>query len=135
MANEFILRKGLISLGGVTFPLTQVTSTYTVLTTDYFVEATSGTFTISLPTAVGIKGQVYQIKNAGNGTITVDPSGKEKGRGVYVCPHIDCINKAMQPQKLDKAFRIIPNSSNHISMETIDRLKQTLLKLIENDHH
>ena len=77
MANEFILRKGLISLGGVTFPLTQVSGTYTVLSTDYFVEATSGTFTISLPTAVGIKGQIYQIKNAGNGTITVDPSGAQ----------------------------------------------------------
>ena len=61
MANEFILRKGLISLGGVTFPLTQVSTTYAVQSTDYFVEATSGTFTISLPTAVGIKGQIYQL--------------------------------------------------------------------------
>ena len=40
MANEFILRKGLISLGVVTFPLTQVSTTYTVDSTDYFVEAT-----------------------------------------------------------------------------------------------
>ena len=42
MANEFVLRKGLISLGGVTFPLKQITSTYTVLSTDYFIDATSG---------------------------------------------------------------------------------------------
>jgi hypothetical protein len=44
MANEFVLRKGLISLGGVTFPLTQVNGTYTVLPTDYFVEATGNDF-------------------------------------------------------------------------------------------
>ena len=75
MANEFVLRKGLISLGGVTFPLTQITGTYTVLSTDYFVEATSGTFVVSLPTAAGISGQIYQIKNSGVGVITVDPNG------------------------------------------------------------
>ena len=77
MANEFVLRKGLISLGGVTFPLTQITDTYTVESTDYFVDATTGTFTISLPTAVGIKGQIYQIKNSGAGVITVDPNGAQ----------------------------------------------------------
>ena len=77
MANEFILRKGLISLGGVTFPLTQVSTTYFVTSTDYFVEATSGTFTIGLPTAVGIEGKIYQIKNSGAGNITVDPNGAQ----------------------------------------------------------
>jgi len=75
------------------------------------------------------------VRSPAGETITVDPSGKEKGRGVYVCPHIDCINNAIQPQKLDKAFRTIPNSSNHIRLETIDRLKQSLLKLVEADHH
>ena len=66
MANEFIIRKGLISLGGVTFPLTEITSTYTVTSSDYFVDATSGTFTVSLPTAVGVSGKIYQIKNYQN---------------------------------------------------------------------
>ena len=70
MANEFVARNGFISLGGVTVPLTQVTNTYTVLPTDYFVEATSGTFTITLPTAVGVKGQIYVIKNSGGGVIS-----------------------------------------------------------------
>ena len=83
MANEFVLRKGLISLGGVTFPLTQITGAYTVESTDYFVDATTGTFTVSLPTAVGIKGQIYQIKNSGGGVITVDPNG---GQTIEQCP-------------------------------------------------
>ena len=74
MANEFIARKGLISLGGITVPHTQVTGTYLVTADDYLIESTSGTFTISLPTAVGIKGKLYIIKNSGNGTITVDPN-------------------------------------------------------------
>jgi len=75
MANEFLARKGFISLGGITFPYVEVTSTYTVTSDDYAVEATSGTFTINLPTAVGIKGKIYQIKNSGSGVITVDANG------------------------------------------------------------
>jgi|GEM_PF-317837 len=76
--------------------------------------------------------------------VTVDLRGKEKGRGAYICPNIDCINRAMQPERLNKAFRINPsrvaergdlgNSSDRISLETIDKLKQSLLGLIEAHH-
>ena len=82
MANEFVLRKGLISLGGVTFPLTQVNGTYTVLPTDYFVEATGNSFTINLPSAVGISGQTYEIKNSGSGVVVVDANGSQTIDGV-----------------------------------------------------
>ena len=70
MANEFIVRKGIISLGGVTVPLTQVNGVYSVGVDDYTVEATANSFTITLPTAVGITGKIYVIKNSGAGTIT-----------------------------------------------------------------
>ena len=82
MANEFVLRKGLISLGGVTFPLTQVNGTYTVLPTDYFVEATGNSFTINLPSAIGISGQTYEIKNSGSGVVVVDANGSQTIDGV-----------------------------------------------------
>ena len=65
MANEFVLRKGLISLGGVTVPITGVTSGYTVTENDFTVEATTGSFTISglytdllVGTAYSVKGDV-----------------------------------------------------------------------------
>jgi hypothetical protein len=77
MANEFIVRKGLISLGGITVPHTQVSSTYTVSEDDYLIESTSGTFTISLPSASGIRGKIYVFKNSGNGTITIDPDSSQ----------------------------------------------------------
>lgn len=53
------------------------TSTYTAASTDCTIDCTSGTFTINLPTAVGITGKIYNIKNTGTGTITIDPSGAE----------------------------------------------------------
>jgi predicted RNA-binding protein YlxR (DUF448 family) len=87
---------------------------------------------------------------------TIDLHGKKKGRGAYVCPNIDCIKKAMHPERLNRAFRISDRgvrgdkvthdigppsarmsgsekarSADHISLENISRLKQDLLELIE----
>ena len=69
------------------------------------------------------------VRSPVDGAIVIDSRGKEKGRGAYVCFNIDCINKAMQPQKLDRAFRV-----DHIGLETIDRLRQDLLELTEVRH-
>ena len=71
MAKEFLLRDGILSLGGVTLPYVSKNSTYTITSTDYFIDCSSGTFTVTLPTAVGAKGQIYIIKNSGSGTITL----------------------------------------------------------------
>ena len=46
------------------------TADYTLDVTDYTVDCT-GSFTITLPTAVGITGRLYNVKNSGTGTITV----------------------------------------------------------------
>ena len=66
MAKEFVTRRGLISLGSITLPLVQVNSNYSVLESDYAVEVTSGSVTITLPNPSGIEGKIYQIKNSGN---------------------------------------------------------------------
>lgn len=71
MANEFIARKGIISLGGVTFPSTGLTSSYTIGVNDYLVDVTGNTVTITLPTSVGINGKNYIVKNSGTGVVTV----------------------------------------------------------------
>lgn len=57
--------------GGVRTNYVAKTSTYSIAATDYTVDCTSGTFTVTLPTAVGRTGQDYVIKNSGSGTITV----------------------------------------------------------------
>jgi hypothetical protein len=53
------------------------TANYTVATSDYTIDCTSGTFTVTLPSAVGIAGQIFVIKNSGAGTITITPNGAE----------------------------------------------------------
>lgn len=58
-------------LGSIHLPYTAKTTTYAVLSTDFTIDCTSGTFTVTLPTAVGCAGRIYNIKNSGAGVITV----------------------------------------------------------------
>lgn len=77
MVNEFVARRGFISLGGIILPEVSVSTTYTILSTDFLVDCNSNSFTVNLPSAVGISGKVYQIKNSGSGSITVDGNGSQ----------------------------------------------------------
>lgn len=56
--------------------VTTQTGNYTVLTTDDIV-LVNGTYTMTLPTAVGATGKEYIVKNIGTGTVTVDGDGVE----------------------------------------------------------
>ena len=71
MGKDFVVRNGLKSLGGITFPLTGITATYLVKEEDYLIDVTGNTVTVTLPTAVGVNGKNYVIKNNGSGVVTV----------------------------------------------------------------
>ena len=77
MANEFIIRNGLKSLGGITFPATGINATYTVGVNDYLIDITGNTTTVTLPTAVGVNGKNYVIKNRGTGVVTVETASSQ----------------------------------------------------------
>ena len=53
------------------------TANYTLTASDYQIECTANSFTLTLPTAVGIEGRVYSMKNTGAGSITIDGDGTE----------------------------------------------------------
>lgn len=55
--------------------LTNISSTDTFTTADETLNCTSGTFTVSLPTAVGIKDTTYTLVNSGTGIITLASLG------------------------------------------------------------
>ncbi len=81
-------------VGGNTFPIMTmsgsvvnkykvVTTTYTVLPNDYFLNVvTDVSCTVNLPTAVGITGKLYDIKKStGTAIVTVLPNGSETVAG------------------------------------------------------
>jgi hypothetical protein len=66
-----------IAVDGMVLGYVAKTANYTLTTTDYLVNCTSGTFTLTLPTAVGVAGQVYQLKNSGAGVITLNTTSSQ----------------------------------------------------------
>jgi hypothetical protein len=58
------------------------TTTYGITTSDYLIDCTSGTFTVTLPTAVGNAGRVYIVRNGGAGVITIACNAAETINGV-----------------------------------------------------
>ena len=82
MANEFVVRKGIKSLGGITYPLTGINASYSVGENDYLIDVTGNTITVTLPTAVGVNGKNYVIKNNGSGVVTVATTSSQTIDGV-----------------------------------------------------
>lgn len=62
------------------------------------------------------------------GQINVDPGGKAKGRGVYLCPDRNCMEKARKKRALQRSF------DAEISPETLDRIFQELAQYEKKDN-
>lgn len=92
------------AVSSTTLPITNRTSAYVIDNTDCVVNCTSGTFTVTLPTAVGCEGQYFIIKNSGTGVITIDGYGSETIDGA--------LNKVMAVQ--NESYSVISNGANWI---------------------
>jgi len=75
------------------------------------------------------------VRSSVNGVFIIDPHGKEKGRGTYVCPDAYCVNRGIERQRINKAFRVIRSSGDRIRLESLDRLRRDLLELIKVEYH
>lgn len=72
---------GLTTMRGIATGYVAVSNTYSILANDEMINCTSGTFTVTLPTAVGRTGQQYTVRNAGTGTITVATTSSQTING------------------------------------------------------
>ena len=78
--TKYVLLSSLSQLlSGAT--LRNISSTDTFATANETINCTSGTFTVNLPTAVGIQGTTYTLVNSGTGIITLDANGAETING------------------------------------------------------
>ncbi len=53
------------------------TGAYTLTASDYTVDCTSGTYALTLPTAVGCTGRIYVLNNSGTGVITLNTTSSQ----------------------------------------------------------
>ena len=52
--------------------------------------------------------------------ILIDVTGKKNGRGAYICPNVDCLNKAITTKGLERSFKM------SIAKEIYEDLKKEL---------
>lgn len=63
--------------GGMRTNYVAKTANYTATVSDYTIECTANTFQVTLPTAVGAAGQIYNISNSGAGIITIGTTSSQ----------------------------------------------------------
>lgn len=51
------------------------------------------------------KDLIRVVKNKEN-QIIIDKTGKQEGRGTYICNNIECLEKAIKSKKMEKAFEM-----------------------------
>ena len=61
------------------------------------------------------------VKNSG-GEITVDRTGKAQGRGAYICPKIECLDKAFKTKALARALEC------QMGEDVYNELKRVILR-------
>ena len=114
MANEFIVRKGLINLGGETVAVTDIVSGYTVTSDDYYIRCSGSTgFDVTLPEITG-GGKTYIIKNVTDTTVNVlpDASNTIDGESTYSLG----LNDTLQLIAQDTEWNVIGSASVDISV-------------------
>ena len=63
------------------------------------------------------KKELIRIVRTPDSEIILDSTGKKSGRGAYLCPQKECLEKALKAKKLEK------NLEMPISEDIINRLK------------
>ena len=91
--------------GSVSTAYVQKTAAYVITSSDFTIECTSGTFDITLPTAVGITGRIYVIANSGAGTITLATTSSQT---------IDGNASGVLTLTQNKSYTVQSNNSNWV---------------------
>ena len=57
------------------------------------------------------KKELIRIVNTDEGEFKLDSTGKMQGRGAYICPNTDCLEKAHKSRGLERSFKkAVPQS-------------------------
>ena len=66
------------------------------------------------------KRDMIRVVRQTDGTVSLDFSGKLNGRGAYVCPDPECLNKCRKTRSLDRCLEVT------IPEEVYDRLTKEM---------
>ena len=66
------------------------------------------------------KKDLIRILKTQEGEILVDATGRKNGRGAYICPDIECFQKARKSKGLERSFKMA------ISLEIYENLEKEM---------
>lgn len=66
------------------------------------------------------KRELVRIVRSPEGEISIDATGKKPGRGAYICPNLECLNKVIKSKRLERSLETA------ISQEIYESLKEQL---------
>lgn len=66
------------------------------------------------------KRELLRVVKSPQGEIALDRTGKMSGRGAYVCPSADCLQKAVKTRQLERALESV------IDPAVLEALSQSL---------
>jgi len=67
-----------------------------------------------------IKKELIRIVKTPENDMDIDPTGKKSGRGAYICPKKDCLEKAIKGNRIERALK------QPVTTEVKERLRQGL---------
>ena len=69
------------------------------------------------------KTELVRVVKTTDGVVKLDVTGKQNGRGAYICKNTQCLNKAIKTNALAKAFE------TSVSSEVYTALSEELSKI------
>lgn len=75
--------------------------------------------------AVKPKKELVRLVRTPEEEVIVDPTGKKAGRGAYICPSSECLEKAFKGALLDQALEF------NLTTQDKEGLKENLLDLMK----
>ncbi len=107
VGGSVVVTTNLTVSGSTRFAYVAKTGTYSIATTDNTIECTTGTFTVTLPTAVSVAGRFYTVKNSGAGVVTVATTSSQTIDGAATLSVI-----------ATKCYTVMSNGANWIITST-----------------
>lgn len=97
--------------GSMSISYAAKTANYTVLAGDHLINCTANSFTVTLPTAVGISGKLYEICNSGGGTITIATTSSQTFTNVATTPTTLTLLTAA-----GKCIKVVADGANYLQL-------------------
>lgn len=63
------------------------------------------------------KKELVRVVRSPEGEVSLDLNGRKAGRGAYVCPNIQCLNKARKAKRFERSLEISIPDEVYQSME------------------